>query len=228
MKLPPGQCVIGFTFIQRMHFAALGKVRTNSRMSAKQIKRFCALGEAAEGMMKMAMTELNFSARAYDRILKVARTIADLAGSEEIAAEHIYDELKNQWGWAGYVTQKLAPCRLHGQPDRAALPLDRLGELPTDGSRLPARKIVEDARLYIPPPLAGRDLETWQEGVAFFAGWHVRLDPKKAGDRAMWHFVPGSSADRSSIGAWPFNWWNGKGRFPICLSPQGCVTRSRR
>ena len=58
-------------------------------MNAQLLKRHCALDEAAEGMMKMAMTELNFSARAYDRILKVARTIADLADSENILAEHV-------------------------------------------------------------------------------------------------------------------------------------------
>ena len=80
--------------VQLARFAALGKVRTNSRMSAKHIKHFCALGEAAEGMMKMAMTELNFSARAYDRILKVARTIADLAGSEDIAADHVGEAIQ--------------------------------------------------------------------------------------------------------------------------------------
>ncbi len=80
--------------VQRARFEKLGKVRCNSRMSAKQIKHFCALGEAAEGIMKMAMTELNFSARAYDRILKVARTIADLAGSEGIAADHIGEAIQ--------------------------------------------------------------------------------------------------------------------------------------
>ena len=53
-----------------------------------------ALGEAAEGMMKMAMTGLNFNARAYDRILKVARTIADLAESETIAAEHVGEAIQ--------------------------------------------------------------------------------------------------------------------------------------
>jgi magnesium chelatase family protein len=52
------------------------------------------LDEAAEGMMKMAMTELNFSARAYDRILKVARTIADLATSENILADHVGEAIQ--------------------------------------------------------------------------------------------------------------------------------------
>ena len=72
----------------------LTKTRCNSRMTAQQIKRHCQLDEAAEGMMKMAMTELNFSARAYDRILKVARTIADLANSESILADHIGEAIQ--------------------------------------------------------------------------------------------------------------------------------------
>jgi magnesium chelatase family protein len=80
--------------IQRERFAKSGKTRCNSRMSAKLLKHHCALDEAAEGMMKMAMTELNFSARAYDRILKVARTIADLANSENILAEHIGEAIQ--------------------------------------------------------------------------------------------------------------------------------------
>jgi hypothetical protein len=42
-----------------------------------------------------------------------------------------------------------------------------------------------------------------EDGTTYLAGWHVRLDPKKAGERALWHFVPGSAADRPSIGAWP-------------------------
>jgi magnesium chelatase family protein len=63
-------------------------------MNAKQIRAHCALGEEAEGMLKMAMTELNLSARAYDRILKVGRTIADLEGSENIAAHHIAEAIQ--------------------------------------------------------------------------------------------------------------------------------------
>ena len=56
--------------------------------------RHYALEESAEGMMKMAMTELNFSARAYDRILKVARIIADLAESENILADHVGEAIQ--------------------------------------------------------------------------------------------------------------------------------------
>jgi len=76
----------------------------NAQMSHKQIKDFCQLDAAATELLKMAMEELNFSARAYDKILKVSRTIADLAGSETIKSEHIseaiqYRSLDRQW-WA--------------------------------------------------------------------------------------------------------------------------------
>ncbi|MDP3143469.1 MAG: YifB family Mg chelatase-like AAA ATPase [Candidatus Omnitrophota bacterium] len=76
----------------------------NSQMSHKQIKEFCGLGAAAEELLKMAMEELNFSARAYDKILKVGRTVADLAESEAIRPEHVseaiqYRSLDRQW-WA--------------------------------------------------------------------------------------------------------------------------------
>jgi magnesium chelatase family protein len=66
----------------------------NARMSSKLIKDFCKLDETAAGMLKMAMTELNFSARAYDRILKVARTIADLAGREHIEASDVSEAIQ--------------------------------------------------------------------------------------------------------------------------------------
>jgi magnesium chelatase family protein len=62
--------------------------------TTQQLKRFCPLDASAEGMMEMAMNELNFSARAYDRILKVARTIADLAGSENILGEHVGEAIQ--------------------------------------------------------------------------------------------------------------------------------------
>jgi magnesium chelatase family protein len=66
-----------------------GKVMTNARMSHKQVERFCRLDSASEQMLKQAMTELGLSARAHDKICKVARTIADLAGDGEIRPEYV-------------------------------------------------------------------------------------------------------------------------------------------
>ncbi|MHC4126421.1 MAG: YifB family Mg chelatase-like AAA ATPase [Planctomycetota bacterium] len=66
-----------------------GAAMTNARMSHKQVEKFCQLGGAAEMMLKQAMSEFGLSARAHDKICKVARTIADLAGTEKIATEHI-------------------------------------------------------------------------------------------------------------------------------------------
>jgi magnesium chelatase family protein len=89
---------------QQKRFAHKPKITCNARIGPKELKAFCALNDATKEMLKMAMTELNFSARAYDRILKVARTIADLAGSENISSEHIseavqYRSLDRQlWG----------------------------------------------------------------------------------------------------------------------------------
>lgn len=66
---------------------------TNSRMSHKQVRQFCELDTASEMMLKQAMTEFGLSARAHDKICKVARTIADLAGAENIAPEHIAEAI---------------------------------------------------------------------------------------------------------------------------------------
>ncbi|RYD80379.1 MAG: ATP-binding protein [Verrucomicrobiaceae bacterium] len=73
--------------LQRQRFGKKSKVCCNARMSSNQIKAHCELDAAGEGMMQMAMTELNLSARAYDRILKVSRTIADLAVNNKNPAE---------------------------------------------------------------------------------------------------------------------------------------------
>ena len=79
---------------QQKRFAHKPKITCNARIGPKELKAFCALNDATKEMLKMAMTELNFSARAYDRILKVARTIADLAGSENISSEHISEAVQ--------------------------------------------------------------------------------------------------------------------------------------
>ncbi len=70
-----------------------GKVMTNSRMSHKQIEKFCQLDSASEQMLKYAMTEFGLSARAHDKILKISRTIADLTDVEQITAEHIAEAI---------------------------------------------------------------------------------------------------------------------------------------
>ena len=70
------------------------KASCNARMSSRQIKAHCQLDEASSELLKMAMTELNLSARAYDRILKVSRTIADLEGAESIQPNHISEAIQ--------------------------------------------------------------------------------------------------------------------------------------
>ncbi len=59
-----------------------------------QLKQHCALDEAPLSFLQIAMADLGFSARAYDRILKVSRTIADLAATERIAAEHVSEAVQ--------------------------------------------------------------------------------------------------------------------------------------
>jgi len=66
----------------------------NARMSHKQVRKFCGLGQEENGLLKTAMEELNFSARAYDKILKVSRTISDLAGSQNIRCEHLSEAIQ--------------------------------------------------------------------------------------------------------------------------------------
>lgn len=79
--------------IQRERFKDEG-ILCNALMSHKQVRKFCILGKEESELLKMAMTELNFSARAYDKILKVSRTIADLAGSEQIKTEHLSEAIQ--------------------------------------------------------------------------------------------------------------------------------------
>ena len=86
--------VIAARGVQHKRFAERPKISCNARMGPKELKQFCALDESAKGMLQMAMTDMNLSARAYDRILKVARTIADLAGAESISSEHLSEAIQ--------------------------------------------------------------------------------------------------------------------------------------
>jgi magnesium chelatase family protein len=79
---------------QQARFSSDRKVNCNARMGPRQIKAHCKLPDEAQELIRIAMTELNLSARAYDRILKVSRTIADLDCSEEITPEHVSEAIQ--------------------------------------------------------------------------------------------------------------------------------------
>ena len=79
---------------QHERFKARPKITCNARMGTRELKEHCTLDETTKGLLQCAMTDLNLSARAYDRILKVARTIADLAAMEKIAAEHVSEAIQ--------------------------------------------------------------------------------------------------------------------------------------
>jgi magnesium chelatase family protein len=80
--------------LQKNRFAGERKTASNARMSHSQIKKFCAIDDTSIEMLRHAMEDLHLSARAYDRILKVSRTIADLAGSECITPDHIGEAIQ--------------------------------------------------------------------------------------------------------------------------------------
>ena len=70
------------------------KIYCNAQMGPKEIKKYCVLDDKSKNLLKTAIEKLGFSARAYDRILKVARTIADLADSQTISVQHISEAIK--------------------------------------------------------------------------------------------------------------------------------------
>ncbi|MBA6156033.1 YifB family Mg chelatase-like AAA ATPase [Tenacibaculum sp. S7007] len=91
--------------IQTGRFKEFENIHYNAQMSVKQIREFCKLSEESKTLLKTAMEKLNLSARAYDRILKVSRTIADLASSKNIASDHIAEAIQyrslDREGWLG-------------------------------------------------------------------------------------------------------------------------------
>jgi magnesium chelatase family protein len=80
--------------VQTSRFRGRAELFANADMQSKEIREFCLLDGACEELLRLAITKLGLSARAYDRILKVGRTIADLAGSGEIRPEHIGEAIQ--------------------------------------------------------------------------------------------------------------------------------------
>jgi len=86
--------VVAARQIQLARFKAKPKITCNARMGTRELKAFCPLAEPTKELLRVAMADFNLSARAYDRILKVARTIADLVAAEAITGEHISEAIQ--------------------------------------------------------------------------------------------------------------------------------------
>lgn len=97
--------VISARQIQTQRYQATEGVYCNAQMRSKDLKTYCSLDEAGNALLKTAMERLGLSARAYDRILKVARTIADLDNSNSIQTNHVAEAIQyrslDRDGWAG-------------------------------------------------------------------------------------------------------------------------------
>ena len=91
--------------IQEERYKLNEGVYANAQMTSKMLKEVCVISSAGANLLKVAMEKLNLSARAYDRILKVSRTIADLAGSEDIKPEYLAEAIQyrslDREGWGG-------------------------------------------------------------------------------------------------------------------------------
>lgn len=97
--------VVGARKIQEDRYILQNGVYCNAQMSSKSLKEMCRIDDAGHSMLKNAMEKLNLSARAYDRILKVSRTIADLEQCKDIRPEHLAEAIQyrslDREGWAG-------------------------------------------------------------------------------------------------------------------------------
>ena len=91
--------------IQTQRFAEIENVHYNAQMNTKHIRKYCIMDDASKELLKNAMERLNLSARAYDRILKVARTIADLENATDVSGNHIGEAIQyrslDREGWLG-------------------------------------------------------------------------------------------------------------------------------
>ena len=90
--------------VQEKRFSKNPSVHANAQMSSKLLQKYCEIDDTGRALLKNAMERLSLSARAYDRILNVSRTIADLEGSEHILSEHLAEAInyrsldRETWG----------------------------------------------------------------------------------------------------------------------------------
>ena len=91
--------------LQTQRFKNSINTHYNAQMSSRQIRKYCSLDQESSSLLKSAMERLSLSARAYDRILKVSRTLADLEGKENVNSDHIAEAIQNRSldreGWLG-------------------------------------------------------------------------------------------------------------------------------
>ncbi|HEU0055409.1 MAG TPA: YifB family Mg chelatase-like AAA ATPase [Longimicrobium sp.] len=80
--------------VQRARFAGRQDIHANAHMAPRDLRQFCAIGEASDALLRTAITRLGLSARAYHRVLKIARTIADLGGAESIETAHVSEAIQ--------------------------------------------------------------------------------------------------------------------------------------
>ena len=107
LKFEKSECirdrVIHAREIQAVRYNNYPGIYANAQMSSKMLKEICRISSAGQNLLKNAMQKLNLSARAYDRILKVSRTVADLSGSNDINPEHLAEAIQyrslDREGW---------------------------------------------------------------------------------------------------------------------------------
>ena len=79
--------------VQRQRFAGR-RIYSNAQMTSRHLKKYCQIGQSSKALLEQAIDKLGLSARAFTRILKIARTIADLEGVESIATHHISEAIQ--------------------------------------------------------------------------------------------------------------------------------------
>ena len=80
--------------VQRARFGGRADVHANAHMTARDLREHCAIGDGGEALLRTAITRLGLSARAYHRVLKIARTIADLDGGGDITTAHVSEAIQ--------------------------------------------------------------------------------------------------------------------------------------